>query len=72
MADIKYGYWEGLAARVGSPPSEGWCFSDTKKEWVEMSPADAMSRVKLLSKAEFDSTFPSLPPLPTEAFKDLT
>jgi hypothetical protein len=66
--NIKYAYWEELAVRL-EPSGEAWLFNEIKKEWVPMNAADAMSKARLLTEAEFNEMYPDLPPLPTEAFK---
>jgi hypothetical protein len=65
--DIKYAHWEDLPVRLVSTPAEGWVFG--KGQWQEMNAADAISKAKLMSKEDFETTFPDLPPLPAEAFK---
>jgi hypothetical protein len=66
--EIKYAYWEDLAVRLTSD-GDAWMFNELTEKWAPMNAADAVTKAKLLTEAEFDKMFPDLPALPTEAFK---
>lgn len=61
MTEIGYGHWEHLAVRYGGAV-EAWLFSERTKQWVPLHPAEAWCKATVLTKAEFESMFPGLPP----------
>jgi hypothetical protein len=66
---LVYGVWDGDP--VLRKRSESWVFkgpSWTTRGWEEVNSSWAAKESRWISKADFDSLFPNLPPLPTAAF----
>jgi hypothetical protein len=65
MAEILYGYFDGLAARYNG--REAWVLNEDRTKWNRISTHD--DAIREITKNYYDERFPNAPPLPPEAFK---
>ena len=65
MAEILYGYVDGLAARYNE--REAWVLNEGWTKWNRINTHD--DAVREITKDYYDERFPNVPPLPPEAFK---
>jgi hypothetical protein len=66
MADLVYGSWDGepFVYALG----EARVIREGAKVWSPANSSVVAMEGRVLSKAAFDAKFPSLPPLPSNAF----
>jgi hypothetical protein len=67
MAEPRYGTLDGLASRYSE--REAWVLDETRTEWNEINKGSHADGVREMTKEAFDRSFPSIPPLPPQAFK---
>jgi len=65
MAEILYGYVDGLAARYDERGA--WVLNEGWTKWNRMNTHD--DAIREITKDYYDERFPNIPPLPPEAFK---